>query len=961
MIVRSRTNMKASHLVALLLLAVAAIGGFFVLGGNGPAREDTDPVTSHVGRVDPDLGKAADPVAGLEKNDGRRVGNEAPKQARTVSSVGGAGSVRARLLLHGKPLTGAEVSVVSSSRKAKAGADGVVRLDGLARGSHRLRVDHEDVARGWHTRSFTLSVTRELDLGDVHVPAACGVRGRVTRSDHTPIASARVYLRTGLLAGVLGGSLDKALTATTDGAGKFTITRVAQRNWTVTVDHADYCRGEVTVDLTKPGMYVDLGDIELVPGRQIGGLVVNERGVAVADASVSYEHRARTGGDAVRFYAERRAVKTDAQGRFVLRGLPESVRLKVVAIGYEVVEGREVPDNALDVRIELSAKHGVAGRVINLATAGDTQTRVWLFGNNQSGSGLSMPMRRSAEVDESGAFFFADVAPGVYRVMADAKDFGASKPRRLRVGQSGVSDIELSLVEGSTVEVTVTEGGKPVAGARVRLHTEVSDGFADELAAPRRVATTGDDGLARLKGAWPGRGKLRVSHESYLPAQRDNLRLAFGVVRVSIQLERGGWIKGRCTDTNGQGIAGISVSARTKPVAQPAGQRIRWRVGRRESPLSGGGGRVTSDKDGAFMLGPFRPGDWLVEARRKPDQGTQWGAGLPRIGISGGGWADASAEARVQAGEKTEVVLRLHRPGSLQGAVTYHGRPVSGAKVFARRKAGANDRFGVRTTKADREGRYSHSELGVGTWLVSAKPANGPVATTPVEVRVREGAKATQDIELSGSRIAGQLRRTGGDSRGFGGLVVEVSEAGGPVWRQRIALARVSDGRGSPASTTMSMRPPDQPEPVRVGKDGRFTIDFVPAGQWNVRVQEGEKLVLWTKEVEVGERQLVDVGVIELARRFPVALKILDPDGKPVPLGMIRVDEIDAEGKPGKSVYSGMTRGGTCKISGLLPGRFKMTFTQLRMNSEAPAVPTEGELRVANDGTVTGTTLRVVR
>ena len=38
-----------------------------------------------------------------------------------------------------------------------------------------------------------------------------------------------------------------------------------------------------------------------------------------------------------------------------------------------------------------------------------------------------------------------------------------------------------------------------------------------------------------------------------------------------------------------------------------------------------------------------------------------------------------------------------------------------------------------------------------------------------------------------------------------------------------------------------------------------------------------------------------------------------------------------------------------------------MTFTQLRMNSEAPAVPTEGELRVANDGTVTGTTLRVVR
>ncbi|MDP6424016.1 MAG: hypothetical protein QGG14_04700, partial [Planctomycetota bacterium] len=160
MIVRSRTNMKASHLVALLLLAVAAIGGFFVLGGNGPAREDTDPVTSHVGRVDPDLGKAADPVAGLERNDGRRVGNEASKRARAVSSAGGAGSVRARLLLHGKPLTGAEVSVVSSSRKAKAGADGVVRLDGLARGSHRLRVDHEDVARGWHTRSFTLSVTR---------------------------------------------------------------------------------------------------------------------------------------------------------------------------------------------------------------------------------------------------------------------------------------------------------------------------------------------------------------------------------------------------------------------------------------------------------------------------------------------------------------------------------------------------------------------------------------------------------------------------------------------------------------------------------------------------------------------------------------------------------------------------------------------------------------------------------
>lgn len=977
--------MKAGQLVAFLLAAGALVLGAVVLspGGADAPSEPGELARDSVGEKAGELERAPR-VHGEEGGEaaGRsRPGGEAEQPgglARTAMS--GSSGVRAQLFQQQQPLPGAKVWLERDGKRFPPEGEGVrsddrgaVALEGMPAGDYRLRVEHEEVPRSWRGPSVPLVAGEVADLGRLDLPQAGGVRGRLVNEQQTPLAGTRVFLRRGVLGGLLRLAPGSDDGVETDAQGRFEVTRLAAATWVVACDHPGYRRLEKRVEIA-PGRYVDVGTLELARGRELAGIVADDKGTGIEGASVSYEHTSRFGSDEARYYARRRAVRTDAGGRFRLAGLPERVKLKATAPGFAPLRGFSVPDEAVTVRLTLECRRGVAGIVRN---AEDRKVEVWLMGTTRRGPAgeLISPSRRRETADEEGRFFFADVKPGTYTVLAESADYGASDPRRIRVRpERGVDDLELVLREGPSLEVAVTDPkGAAIEGARVRLRiqegTRISDqDVMDWLETPQRLAMTGAEGKAVLRGAWAGRGVLDVTHPGYLPAIREKLALRPGVNRVTMQLEPGGWVAGKCIDTRGTPLEGIEVSVGPEPTGGDV--HVRRRIVRRgpggeDARVFSASKRVKSGKDGTFRAGPMRPGNYLVKASRDAAGMTFESEGAS-IRFDGQAQSDAEAKTRIIAGETSSVVLRLTRPGSLSGIVRYEGSPVGGARVFARRKpttadAPVTSMFGGKRTKSDAGGHYAFPELSAGTWLVSVKPPRGPIATRPLEVVVPEGAPASQDLELGGGQIRGVLRRAAPDPRGYAELKVRLRDPTQPMEQRRIAIA-LAGNDGDINSTSMSMNAPGAPEPVGVGKNGAFRVVFVPAGTWTVQVRGTDSVVLWTKEVEVADNQAVDLGTIELAPVFPVQLKILAPSGDPVQFGNVEVAKLDPNGEPGESVFRGLARNGSCKIKGLAPGKYRVTFRAIQIGRAGEkAEPQSGELVVGADGSVTGSRLELKR
>ncbi len=336
--------------------------------------------------------------------------------------------------------------------------------------------------------------------------------------------------------------------------------------------------------------------------------------------------------------------------------------------------------------------------------------------------------------------------------------------------------------------------------------------------------------------------------------------------------------------------------------------------------------------------------------------------------------ADAEAERSVQvaAGQESTVVLQLARPGSLQGRVLYQGRPVAGARVFAKRvtagEAPAMSGFGAEQAVTNGNGRYRFAALRTGNWKLSAKPPKGPIPTSPIDLVMRDAGDETRDIELGGGQIRGLVVR-GDRGRSGPALEVELQKVGGKQTRStaRVVVQMTRSSNGGANSASMTLRPPGAPEPVRVHKDGTFLISFVPAGKWSVRITEGGDLTRWTKEIEVRDGVAEDLGRIKIQKTFPVDLRIVTDKGTPDRLGSLRILELVRDKKgaevPGQSVFSGMVKGGKCHIPGLAAGRYRIEYRRIVMGAgaAAPAKPQTGDLIVASNGTVTGSRLQLAK
>lgn len=525
----------------------------------------------------------------------------------------------------------------------------------------------------------------------------------------------------------------------------------------------------------------DVGDIDLEPGQELSGRVVDVRGAPVEGARVWLDRRRdRKSQDGDWPVA---VTRTDAKGAFRFRNAqPDSNRVTAVA-----------PGRGIATRAGLSA--GALSSPLVLAPGGSLDVSVKRAGTRAAAAGALVRVEgpgaaaRWIETDALGRARLEGVpAGGGLRVVALAPDGAAAAtatagaPLTLVLAPPGA-------LHGHVVDARTRA---PLAGRRL-----LADG--DE---GRGTTVSAADGTYAIAGLPTGSYELRVDDERAAPYVQRDLRVTAGArLAHDVALAPAAALRGQVVDERGRPVAGAQVTA-LRPSAEPPGPFGPPRLD------SVGGSR--SGADGGFVLPRLSPGSEHTLVVLHPDL-------LPAVLSPPPAGADGAAPP-------LRVVLRsgLALRGRVRDA---SGRPIAAAKVFLDREDDATGSpwhrppFEVdRATRKEpaqtgADGRFEARGLAAGRYSLHVR-AQGWADERLDHVRVDDEAGAPLDLEL----------RRGATLRGF------VRDTLGEPQAGRSPVARES---GDHAPDQFWERWQRASEPT--GPDGAFTIEgLVPGVSYDV-------------------------------------------------------------------------------------------------------------------------------
>jgi RNA polymerase sigma factor (sigma-70 family) len=392
------------------------------------------------------------------------------------------------------------------------------------------------------------------------------------------------------------------------------------------------------------------------------------------------------------------AASADADGRFTLevpaisagrRGYPFLLvaapgrGLKIVILRIDTVRQ--------EVSITLAPEEPVEGRLVDVQgqpAAGVVVRVAGLAATNEprphDARGVTSLWPSSATTDAGGRFRIPGLNKGI-KVTFEVEDPRfARQVFSLRAEKPGAGELKpgstITLLPPQIVEVRVVhaDDGRPVAGARVDVQSEVKDQIPT-----LNIARDRTDGRGHASvGAWPGASFRILVHppegEPYLPAWR-HINWTKAAVRqsVEVKLDRGAVVHGRLIeDPTGQPVADAWVFYH---------QTYRNNPRRHHLPDI----EVASRPDGTFTLVvPPGPGHLLVQGPRHDYARVMTSYGEMGVGIrpSYHLFPDAHAALDIKEGEATHPLeLKLRRAITIRGRVLKpDGQPVAQAIAFGR-------------------------------------------------------------------------------------------------------------------------------------------------------------------------------------------------------------------------------------------------------------------------------------
>ncbi|MEO1697065.1 MAG: carboxypeptidase regulatory-like domain-containing protein [Planctomycetota bacterium] len=295
--------------------------------------------------------------------------------------------------------------------------DGAYAFEGLEPGEYRITYEERGQRRRGRVGegrggSVELVVPDATDLAyDIELPEG-GVFGVVAAGDDgSPLSGVRVVVepvgydapegRTRLF-GVDLSDASRARVARTDGDGRFSVLDLAEGEYIVEVERTEVERDGQRVALMAPEPVraqvierrrTDLGRIELEPGLELEGRVVDGTGAPVAGASVV----ASWAGGATTFAQSARG-ECDEEGRFVLLGVRAGAwRVRGSADGF-------APSAPVDATVEGAS--GAEPVRLTLRRGASVELVVTDSSSGAPRVGVAVTLRRASEsgADGAGAF-----------------------------------------------------------------------------------------------------------------------------------------------------------------------------------------------------------------------------------------------------------------------------------------------------------------------------------------------------------------------------------------------------------------------------------------------------------------------------------------------------------------------------------------------------------------------------
>ena len=595
----------------------------------------------------------------------------------------------------GKPVAGAEVELRSTIVwTAKTGADGIAKLRGLGAAWAPLAVR----AEGHAPAALIVTTSGQPDTVE-HVAVAlahgAAVAGRVVDEKGKPIANARVVATNASEPlPVVDPRRDGVLT---DATGKFALPALSAGTWRLAASDGTHAP-TTSVPLTVDGSHART-DIELVlaAGGVVHGTVKSKAGAAVAGANVSVVAQGNV------FWRARRQAFTDANGQFSIAGL---ARRPVDVVAWHESGASTIAQVDLaakadnEVALTLDVTGTLVGSVVDKAGKPIAEAQViaepeW-SGSTKDRAEWGIRGIQEAVADQAGAFTFAGLPDGTYRVRA-ARPGAAEAALAVSPGvvaKPGAAGIKVVVAaDGRAVGKIELQGGKAPAAFALTLGSTNPVPFATK---------DGSFALPAAGGTFPltvsGPGFVELTKTVTIEEGKDT---DLGTITVT----PGRSISGRVLDANGTPVAKATVAA--------------------GDLLTGGGAELyikdesinaqdtQTDEHGRFVMQGFGQGSVVI--------------------VAGKGELGRSASMRLPAGgDSVTIDLVLAPTTKLEGKVTSAGKPLADTVIIANPIGAVSSNFFV-TTGPD--GAFTLDTLAPNAYVVY--PMVGGGGSRPKDIFTR--------------------------------------------------------------------------------------------------------------------------------------------------------------------------------------------------------------------------------
>ena len=315
-------------------------------------------------------------------------------------------------------------------------------------------------------------------------------------------------------------------------------------------------------------------EIQLEMPEIISGKVMNEAGEPIQNAEAQIQSVSRGDpilgdpGDRLIHNALPRPVKTDANGKFVLPGLPQgaTISLDVKGPGYAKESRHNVPVSAKRLEFRLKREGRIEGRVSYAGTGKPVRSGTISFQGIQPTEGWG-----EARVNWWGNYRLKNIAPGTYSLYFayGPKGWTAIAKEPITVSEGETVNIDLTLIRSGfiTGQVTDQDTNEPVANHLIKLN----DAARPEDSSLINHHTITDETGAYHFDAAPGRALVHTNppggYQDIGQIERSNIgqiqrrvEVVEGeTVVVDFQFSRGTKLVGRILTETGEPVVGADV------------------------------------------------------------------------------------------------------------------------------------------------------------------------------------------------------------------------------------------------------------------------------------------------------------------------------------------------------------------------------------------------------------------